>query len=250
VSDAADRLARRAASFGAAADLYERARPGYPEAALDWVLAEGASVVLDLGAGTGKLTRRLLERGLEVIAVEPSGEMLAQLRRHAPDARPLAGRAEAIPLPDESVDAVLVAQAWHWVDVEPASREVARVLRPGGTLGLIWNTRDVSVGWTAEYGRIIEGGSDHMDQGAPTVGPPFRALEHHEVRWSQPTTPEGLVELAASRSYLITAPPAEQEAILEAVRGLTRTHPELAGRTELELPYVTECFRTLRPART
>ncbi len=109
--------------------------------------------VLDLGAGTGKLTTRLVERGLDVIAVDPIAEMLDVLRATLPDTPALLGTAEQIPLRDNSVDAVLVAQAWHWFDPERAVAEVARVLRPGGRLGLVWNIRDERLGWVKEFGR-------------------------------------------------------------------------------------------------
>ena len=135
--NAMDERQRQAASFGAAAEAYERGRPEYPPAALDWLLPAGARDVLDLGAGTGKLTRQLVARGLNVVAVDPSGGMLEQLRAAVPGVPAMIGRAEEIPLQDGVVDAVLVAQAWHWVDPERAPREVARVLRPGGRLGLV-----------------------------------------------------------------------------------------------------------------
>jgi SAM-dependent methyltransferase len=118
----AAQLQRQASSFGAAADAYERGRPPYPPEAIGWLLPEGVSRVLDLGAGTGKLTRQLRGRGLDVVAVEPSAGMREQLARAVPDVTVLAGTAEDIPLPDGSVDAVLVAQAWHWVDPGRSSR--------------------------------------------------------------------------------------------------------------------------------
>jgi len=235
--------AAQAGSFGAAADVYERGRPGYPEEALDWLLPPGARRVLDLGAGTGKLTRQLVARGLEVVAVEPADGMRVELRRAVPDATALAGSAESIPLTDACVEAVLVAQAWHWVDVSRAVPEVARVLRPGGRLGLVWNSRDERVGWVAELGRIMSGGVEHFDLAQPPVGPPFAPIERRDFAWSDPITPDGLIDLVASRSYMIIAPPDRRESTFAAVRRLLCEHPDLAGRDRFEMPYVTRCSR-------
>ncbi|GAB2581560.1 hypothetical protein GCM10027168_12860 [Streptomyces capparidis] len=146
---------RQAASFGAAAAAYERGRPPYPPEAVAWLVPEDARRVVDLGAGTGKLTRALRAPGREVVAVEPSPGMREQFSRVLPDVPVLAGAGESVPLPDSSVDALVCAQAWHWVDPERAIPEAARVLRPGGRLGLVWNTRDVSVPWVAELDRVL-----------------------------------------------------------------------------------------------
>ncbi|MFI6983992.1 class I SAM-dependent methyltransferase [Embleya sp. NPDC050154] len=146
---------RQARSFGAAADAYERGRPPYPPEAVAWLVPEDARTVVDLGAGTGKLTRALRAAGREVVAVEPSVGMREQFARVLPDVRVLDGTGESIPLPDSSVDVVVCAQAWHWVDPERAVPEAARVLRPGGRLGLVWNFRDVSVPWVAELDQIL-----------------------------------------------------------------------------------------------
>ena len=147
----------------------------------------GATKVLDLGAGTGKLTTRLVERGLDVVAVDPIAEMLEVLSASLPDTPALLGTAEEIPLPNESVDAVLVAQAWHWVDPERAVAEVARVLRPGGRLGLLWNTPDQRLGWVRELGEIVGFAHDPLDahSGLPA---PFTDTVVQRVRWSlEPT---------------------------------------------------------------
>jgi SAM-dependent methyltransferase len=146
---------RQAASFGAAADAYERGRPPYPPEAVAWLVPDAARTVVDLGAGTGKLTRVLRTPGRELVAVEPSAGMHEQFARVLPGVRVLAGTAEAIPLPDASADTVVCAQAWHWVDPGRAVPEAARVLRPGGRLALAWNSRDESVPWVAELGRIL-----------------------------------------------------------------------------------------------
>jgi SAM-dependent methyltransferase len=232
----------RSLSFGSAAAAYERGRPSYPPEAIDWLLPRGARQVLDLGAGTGKLTTRLAERGLDVVAVDPIPDMLEVLRASLPETRALLGTAEEIPLEDNSVDAVLVAQAWHWVDPERAIPEVARVLRPGGRLGLVWNTRDERLGWVRELGEII--GSDG-DRGRfdVTLSTAFTTAERHQVEWTNYLTPQALIDLVASRSYCITSPTEIRTRTLDQVRELLATHPALANSTGLALPYVTVCIR-------
>jgi SAM-dependent methyltransferase len=237
-----------AVSFAQAAEAYERGRPPYPAEAIDWLLPEGASRVLDLGAGTGKLTRLLAGRGLAVTAVEPLAEMREQLRQAVPGVPVLAGTAEQIPLPDGSVDAVLVAQAWHWVDLPIAVPEVARVLTPGGWLGLLWNVRDEREDWVARLSEIThrrEGphGSSRRISEMPVVGPPFGPVERRDVAWVHHLTPAGLTDMIASRSYVITLPAAERAAMFAEVDNLLRTHPALAGASEIALPYVTRCSR-------
>jgi SAM-dependent methyltransferase len=234
---------RQASSFGAAADAYERGRPSYPPEAVDWLLPEGASRVLDLGAGTGKLTRQLRDRGLDVIAVEPSAGMREQLARAVPGVTVHAGSAEEIPLADRSVDAVLVAQAWHWVDRSRAVPEVARVLVPGGRLGLVWNIRDEREGWVAELGRILHDPGEHHREDRGLIGPPFGPVEHRDVEWEHRLSRDALTDLAASRSYVITMPDEQRAAVLAAVRRLADTHPGPDGADELVLTYVTECYR-------
>lgn len=234
--------ARRARSFGAAADIYERARPGYPDAAVDWLVPEGARAVLDLGAGTGKLTRSLAARGLDVVAVEPIAEMRANLAAALPEVRTLEGTAEAIPLEDDSVDAITVAQAWHWVDPERATAEAARVLRPGGTLGLIWNRRDERVDWVARIGQVMGSGDAEMiEMEGIEIGPPFGPTETFVADWERPMDVDLLVEMAASRSYVITATARRRKEILDGVRRVVESEPHLG--TEFDFPYRTYCFR-------
>lgn len=235
----------RSLSFGSQAAAYERGRPSYPPEAIDWLLAPTATWdardVLDLGAGTGKLTTRLVERGLSVIAVDPIAEMLEVLRSALPDTPALLGTAEHIPLPDNAVDAVLVAQAWHWFDPERAVAEVARVLRPGGRLGLVWNVRDDRLGWVKDFSRIV--GLEHDRVVSPDLPAPFTDVEHHRVEWTNYVTPQALIDYVASRSYCITSPADVRDRTLEQVRELLATHPALANSAGIAMPYITVCIR-------
>ena len=169
---------QQASSFGAVADVYERGRPSYPAEAIDWLVPAHATRVADVGAGTGKLTRQLHERGLDVIAVEPSPGMREQLHRAVPEVPVLAGTGEEIPLAGGAVNAVFVAQAWHWVDPVRAVPEVARVLAPGGRLALLWNRRVEDEEWVAELSTII--GS----RGTPGSGRHSRTSGRRSGRWS------------------------------------------------------------------
>jgi SAM-dependent methyltransferase len=232
----------RARSFGAAADAYERARPSYPDEAVDWLLPAGAHTVLDLGAGTGKLTRAQVARGLDVIAVEPIDEMRATLEATLPEVHALKGTAEDIPLPDQSVDVITVAQAWHWVDVERATAEAARVLKPGGTLGLIWNRRDERVPWVQRLSQGMgSGDAEIIELESITIAPPFGPTETMTTDWSRPMTTDLLVEMVASRSYIITATPRRRREILDGVRELVAGEPTLGP--EFGFPYRTYCFK-------
>jgi len=240
---------QRAASFGRAASSYARFRPSYPAAAVEWLVDDGARTVLDLGAGTGKLTSLLVREGREVIAVEPSDGMRAELQRAAPTARALAGTADAIPLPDSSVDAVVVAQAWHWFDPTSASHEIARVLRPGGSLGVMWNVRDDSVPWMAEFSRIIHAGETLTQiHGEPRLTDEFGPRRHAAFPWADRVPPGELHALAATRSTLITLPEDVRESLLARVDRLVSTDPALAGRTTVDVPYTCEVWRAERIA--
>jgi SAM-dependent methyltransferase len=236
----------RSLSFGSQAAAYERGRPSYPPEAVDWLLAPTdtwvARDVLDLGAGTGKLTTRLVERGLTVIAVDPIAEMLEMLRTALPDTPALLGSAEQIPLPDNAVDAVLVAQAWHWFDQERAVAEIARVLRPGGRLGVLWNTRDERSGWVKDFGRIV--GLEHdRDNATVDLPEPFTDIATHQVEWTNYITPQALIDYVASRSYCITSPAEVRTRTLDEVRELLVSHPSLVNATGLAMPYITVCVR-------
>lgn len=240
----AETRAMRARSFGPAADVYERGRPPYPDEAVSWLVPPGARDVLDLGAGTGKLTRQLRARGLRVLAVDHSTEMLAQLARVGPDGPAAAGTAEELPVAGHALDAVVVAQAWHWVDPGRAVPEIARVLRPGGQFGLVWNMRDDREPWVAELGRIIHEDDEQRTRStSPRVGRPFGPPERLEIPWTRHLTLDELLDTVASRSYTITLPAGKRAAILAAVTGLVDRHPALDA-AHIPLPYVTRCSRT------
>ncbi|GAA2714563.1 class I SAM-dependent methyltransferase [Micromonospora olivasterospora] len=240
----------QALSFGAAAADYDRFRPRYPEAAVRWALdgLDAPVRVVDLGAGTGILSRALLALGHEVVPVEPDPGMRAQLAAATPGVTALAGSAESVPLPDGAADAVLVGQAYHWFDREPTHREIARVLRPGGVFAPIWNTRDERVAWVAELSRIA-----HLDDNAGDVterygefGPAFEAAELGEFGHATVLTPDEVVGMLHTRSYWLTASRQEQDRIDRELWDLFATQPDVAGRATVELPYRTVVFRARR----
>jgi SAM-dependent methyltransferase len=239
--------ARRAASFSSVAEAYERARPEYPAEAVRWLAGESPHEVVDLAAGTGKLTRVLVRLGHRVTAVEPLPEMLDQLRAAVPAADAVAGSAESIPLPDESADAVVAGQAFHWFDPEPALREIARVLRPGGTLGLIWNVRDESEPWVVELSELI-GGERGEDVDVSDVIDPsglFEPVEKKQWPWRQPLDRARLHDLVLSRSYCAALTEDERRPVLEAVE---RLYDAAAASGGLFMPYVAFAFRAAKRA--
>jgi SAM-dependent methyltransferase len=233
-----------ATSFGSVSAEYDRVRPGYPEAAIAWLLPAGARRVVDVGAGTGKLTRLLAEHGLDVTAVEPDDRMRAVLAERLPDVTALRGSGEAIPLGDGEADAVLVAQAWHWMDAGQAARESARVLRPDGMLGILGNAMDVEVDWVGELDAILQvGGRTAARTEEPGPFPGFGPVEHASFPHEHRLPPEDVVALAASISRVIVLPDAERARLLDDVRTLLAGHPDTAGRDELALPWRAEAYR-------
>lgn len=240
---------RLAAAFRSGGEHYDAVRPGYPAESVDW-LTRGLhrpGTALDVGAGTGKFTARLLERSWRVTALDPSPDMLAQLRANHPGTPTLLGTAESIDLPANSMDLATVAQAWHWCDAEAASAELARVLRPGGVLGLIWNQLDVTVPWVHRLARIMHAGDVHNPGFRPAVGPQFTGLASHETRWRQEVTPEDLLELVKSRSYYLHATETIRQKVLGNLAWYLFEHLRHDPGAALELPYSTTTWRATLP---
>jgi len=235
-----------ASSFGAAAAAYARHRPDYAEAAVRWALEPAAGPrVLDLGAGTGKLTATLVSAGADVIAVEPDPAMLGELRGELPDVRALPGRAEAIPLPDASVDAVLAGNALHWFDMAVAGPEIARVLRPGGVLAGLWNVVDDRVGWVAGLARVSGSaaiGPRDTPAGwrAETAG--FGSAERAEFPHGQRRTADSLVATLATRAGMLVMPERERTVVLGRIRAFLARTPETADG-EFTFPMLTCVLR-------
>jgi SAM-dependent methyltransferase len=237
----------RRTSFGSVAAEYAALRPGYPADAVAFVLGAHPRRVLDLGAGTGLLTESLVAAGHEVVAVDPSAEMLAQLSVRLPGVRTAVGAAEALPLPDGDVDAVVAGQAAHWFDPPVAAREMRRVLRPGGVVGLIWNTRDERVPRVGALGALLADEARGHEADQTVVAAFERELPAdstcRESGIVQTVTPEQVVGGIATRSYVATMDTAARERVLGRVRDLLATHPQTRGRAVLELPYRTAAHR-------
>lgn len=231
--------------FGTAAGDYSKGRPSYPPDAVAWLLGGVTGAVADVGAGTGKLTAEIARQGFAVTAIDPDAAMLASLAADLPQVPHAVGTAESLPLEDASVGAVTFGQAWHWVDVPAASAEVARVLTPGGVLGLIWNVRDEAVDWVAALGEAM--GSSKAESMISAyeveVGAPFGPLEERVFRWENPMTHEQVRAMVRSRSYYI-AGDADFRARIDA--GVDEVLAAL-GTDAVAMPYVTHAFRTTRP---
>ncbi len=246
--------------FGTAAAAYAEHRPDYAPAAVRWALepAPGTKVV-DLGAGTGKLTAVLVAQGADVIAVEPDPAMLSELRRALPTVHALPGSAEDIPLPDASVDAVLAGQALHWFDMDVAGPEIARVLVPGGILAGLWNVVDDRVDWVAgldgasgsgaigQRDRLSSWRAETADVHLPNTGlvARFGSPEQAEFPHGQRRTADSLVATLATRAGLLVMSEQEQEVTLGRIRAFLASRPETAGG-EFTLPMLTGVHRVRR----
>jgi SAM-dependent methyltransferase len=212
-----------------------------------WLVGDGSLDVVDLAAGTGKLTRSLVALGHRVTAVEPLPEMIAHLEAAAPGVPAVVGTAESMPLPDASADVVTVAQAFHWFDQRPALGEIARVLRPDGVLAVVWNTRDDREPWVAQLSEEalgVESVRTVHDVVEPVgASGRFGAVEHASFAFVQQLDRELLLDLVLSRSYCAVMTPAERAPVMERVERIFAEH---AVDDVLALPYSTECFRARR----
>jgi SAM-dependent methyltransferase len=236
-------------SFGARSGRYDAHRPDWPRTTAQWLVGadrEGSRPgdVLDLGAGTGKLTGTLVGAGHRVVAGDPSPGMLSELAARWPGVGAVRAVAERLPFRDASFDAITFAQAWHWVEPVAAVAECARVLRPGGSLGIAWHVRDTDVDWVFELDRLV-GDPVYSERrqerrsAAFRIGAPFGETEAATFRYEQTLTPAALAELASTWSYVALRD--DHDDVLAAVDALGR---RVAGAArELTLPYVTYCYR-------
>ena len=245
-----DRETRRW-SFGSVAADYDRYRPSPPPQALDWLIPPAAQAVLDLGAGTGAVTRELIGRAARIIAVEPDERMRAVLTSRCPQAEVLAGRGEDIPLPDASVDAVVISSAWHWLDPELAVPEITRVLRVGGVLGVMWISRDVRVPWVTEFNQLAResreadrrpAGQRRRREVTFPAGSPLSAVQEYTVEFSLPVTKDELVGLLGTYSGVITLDAERRADFSRRVRAFLDRQPW--DRTDL--PLICRCLRSTR----
>jgi SAM-dependent methyltransferase len=259
-SEADDRLLR-GSSFGSAASAYAEHRPDYAEAAVRWALEpvwlRRPLRVIDLGAGTGKLTATLIRLGADVTAVEPDPKMLAVLRRDLPSARSLPGRAEDIPVPDGSADAVLAGQAMHWFDLDRALPEIARVLSPGGVLAALWNVDDDRVGWVADLASLSkhsssvtllrwrEGNPSRQERMLTEGSEFFGAAQIGEFEHGHSRTADSLVAMIATHSHFLVMDETERTRLLAQVRDFLHDRPETSAG-EFVMPMVTVGVRALR----
>jgi SAM-dependent methyltransferase len=264
-----EKIGEMAGSFGKVAESYDRVRPGPAPAAVDWLLPAGCGAAVDLAAGTGLFTRALLGRVPEITAVEPDGRMRAVLAARTGGVRVLDGRGEAIPLPDSSVDAVFVSTAWHWFDPALAIPEVARVLRDGGRLGVIWTSRNRADDWVAELDLLrlsaVPGEARDWEAGEPrtadqvrekldrrhwvTLSPdaPFTRAEAGSFTFTRAMDVDDVVDWLATNSVLITASPADREAGLARCRAALLA--QATGDSRVEMPLRSWCWRADRLPR-
>jgi ubiquinone/menaquinone biosynthesis C-methylase UbiE len=229
-------------SFGGVAEAYERGRPTYPADAVRWLLGEHPLTVLELGAGTGKLTRVLAEQGHDVHATDPDAAMLQILEREVPGVPTAQAGAEDIPLGDACVDAVIAAQAFHWFDLDRALPEIARVLRPGGRICLLWNQRNEKIPWVRRLGALIGTQEQLRDPAQALIfSELFGFVEDHEFSHWQLIDRKTIQDLVLSRSNVAVLGAEAREAKLAEVLAFYDEYGR--GMDGMQLPYVTKCYR-------
>lgn len=233
-------------AFGSVADAYDRGRPTYPRDAAAWLTGQDGGgrplTVLELGAGTGKLTEVLVGLGHDVHATDPDEEMLSVLRRRMPEVRTSDTGAEEIPAADRSVDVVVAGQAFHWFDLDRALPEVARILKPGGCLSLVWNQRDERIPWVRRLGRVIGDQDQRTDLAAPLEGSGlFGEVEEATFKHRQVIDRHSVQDLVASRSNVIALDEQARRARLAEVLALYDEYGR--GMDGMQLPYLTRCYR-------
>ncbi|MGV2983902.1 class I SAM-dependent methyltransferase [Microbacterium sp. AGC85] len=234
-----------AKSFENIGEEYDRFRPGFPDAAAAEILPSHVRAVLDLGAGTGKFTALLPARAGRVIAVEPSEAMLDVLRAKLPGVEAIAAGAESIPLPDASVDAVTVAQAFHWFDRDPACAEIVRVLVRGGTLGLLWNHSDPDCAWDRACHRIAHPAVAEKDATTDSAAdelPGFTFDRRAEIAWSENITRADYIARWLTVSSFLVADDETRAQMVARLEAILDADPQTAGRTRFELPMLTDVF--------
>ena len=232
-----------ARSFGGVVDAYDRGRPTYPREAAAWLTSDQPLTVLELGAGTGKLTEQLVALGHDVHATDPDAAMLARLQERLPEVRTSQASAEEIPAGDRSYDVVVSAQAFHWFDHDRALPEIARVLTTGGVLSLVWNQRDERVPWVRRLGAII-GTQEQLREPAAVLdlSTLFGDVEEAEFKSRQLVDKVTIKDLVLSRSNIATLPPADREAKIDEVAAFYEEYGR--GMDGMQLPYIARCFRT------
>jgi SAM-dependent methyltransferase len=267
--------ARRAGSFGGVASHYERYRPGPPVAAVDWILPNPVRRVVDLGAGTGALTRLLIDRAREVVAVEPDDRMRSVLTAEIPSVRAVKGRGESMPIPDGWADAVLASSSWHWVDPVPALHEVGRVIASGGTLGAVWSGPDPDGAFLREaqallatQSRPVADVAESGGRGAPRSsefadmimadahrplpsleippGVPFDQPQHEVFCWDVALNADELIGMLGTFSWIITMPEETRTGVLNEARRLLRELLGVEGEVAVDVAFRADAWRSRR----
>jgi SAM-dependent methyltransferase len=267
--DTGHRTRLRSGSFGAVASTYERFRPGPQPEAITWMLPDAAKTVVDLGAGTGAMTKDLVGKVDHVIAIEPDDRMREILTRNLPEVTARRGTGESIPLDTSSVDVVLASSCWHWMDAEAALREIARVLVPGGTLGVVWSGPDPDGPFVSQAQAMLTEMSSGQETpgtdagGDPDLGrevmdtenrvetvfripqdSPFAQPEHRSLTWDVALTADELIGLLGTFSWIITMPDARRAHVIAEARRVLRDGLGLSGESTVDVQYRSEVWRT------